>query len=244
MKPNALVVSRDRSSLLLLQTTLDVLEVESKVCYTAEEGVDAVVNDDYAAVVLDLDLQGVTQVAKMARIACPERKPLIGAMMGFTTPVSGAFQAGINFVLHKPLNVEEVTRTLNASKKALRSNRRQSSRLKMKALVHLEFPGRAMPALAIDLSEQGVALQAPEPLPPSKVVELKFMLPGTSCKVEGQCDVIWSSEDGRAGMFFSHITPSSRKHLKMWLSQHGAKPQNAVRVLMPPHRPWLPVGAR
>lgn len=243
MKPNALLVSRDRAPLLLLQTALDVLEVQSQVCYTTEEAIDAVVNGEFSAVILDLDLAGAAQVAKMACIASPQRKPLLGAMMGFTTAVSGAFQTGLNFVLHKPLNVEEVTRTLNATKRALRSNRRQSPRFKMKALVHLEYQGRSMPALAFDLSEQGLALQAPESMPQAASVDLRFVLPGTNHKVEGQCDVIWSSEDGKAGMFFSSLTPSSRKHLKLWLSQHGAKPQNAVRVLMPPHKPWLSLGA-
>jgi hypothetical protein len=54
--------------------------------------------------------------------------------------------------------------------------------------------------------------------------------------VEATGKVIWSDNDGRAGMFFSQITPASRQHLKSWLAKRGAKSKNAVRVLLPPQR--------
>ena len=37
-------------------------------------------------------------------------------------------------------------------------------------------------------------------------------------------------------MFFSRLTPSSRKYLKDWLNKHGAKKKDAVRVLMEPEK--------
>lgn len=245
MKPSALLVSRDRAALLLLQTTLEVLEVQTQICYSPEEAIDAAVHGDYSALLLDCDVPQVAQVARMAHIAGKDRKPLIGAMMGFSSPVSGAFQAGLNFVLHKPLNVEEVVQCLNNCKKAMRSNRRSSPRSKLEALVHLEVEGRSLPALARDVSEHGVALQAAEPLPRTRNVGLRFMLPGTQHKVEGSCEVIWAEPDGRAGVFFSDLTPQSRKYLKTWLAQYRPNRENAVRVLLPPLQRWVArAGAR
>ncbi len=238
MKPTALLVSRDRSALLLLQATLEVLEIESMVCYSPEEAVDEVVHGDYSVVVLDFDLPHVALVSRMSRIATPERKPLVGAMISFYTAVNGAAETGINFVLHKPLNVEEVTRCLNTTKKAIRSNRRSAPRSRMDALVHLEFDGRTLPALARDVSEHGLAVQGPEPLPRVANVGVRFLLPGTSHKVEGTCEVIWSDEKGCAGMFFTQLTPQSRKHLRLWLAQRRPKRENAVRVLLPPLQKW------
>ena len=238
MKPTALLVTRDRAALVLLQATLDVLEIDSNVCYSPEEAVDEVVHGDYSVVVLDFDLPGVALVARMSRIAHTARKPLVGAMFGFYTAVAGAADTGINFVLHKPLNVEEVTRCLSTGKKSMKANRRLSPRSKIDALVHLEFAGRVLPALARDVSEHGVALQAPEPLPRLQDVGLRFMLPGTNNKVEGACEVIWSDENGCAGMFFTHLTPQSRKYLRLWLAQQRPKRENAVRVLLPPLQKW------
>jgi hypothetical protein len=88
----------------------------------------------------------------------------------------------------------------------------------------------------LDLSEQGLALQAPEPLPAVHNLPLHFYLPGTSHLVEGIGKVIWAEDDGRAGMFFSRLTPASRHHLKNWLAKRGTKSKDAVRVLLPPQR--------
>jgi ActR/RegA family two-component response regulator len=238
MKPTALLVTRDRAALLLLRAALDVLEIDTQVCYSTEEAIAALVEQDYAAVVLDFDLPQAAQVARMSRIAHPARKPLVGAMVGFYTAVNGAAECGINFVLHKPLNVEEVTRCLNASKKTMQANRRRSPRGKMETLVHLEFEGRVVPALSHDVSEHGLALQAPEPLPYMQDVDLCFVLPGTNHKVEAHCEVIWADKDGCAGLFFTQLTPQSRKHLKIWMAQRRPRREDAVRVLLPPMQRW------
>jgi len=88
----------------------------------------------------------------------------------------------------------------------------------------------------LDLSEQGLALQAPEPLPPVQNVPLRFVLPGTSHLLEATGKVIWADDDGRAGMFFSGLTSASKHHLKNWLAKRGAKTRNAVRALLPPQK--------
>jgi len=62
------------------------------------------------------------------------------------------------------------------------------------------------------------------------------VLPGTSHLVEAMGKVIWSDDDGRAGVFFSRLSPVSRQHLKSWLVKRGVKSENAVRVLLPPQR--------
>jgi hypothetical protein len=164
------------------------------------------------------------------------RRPVVFAMVSAFTPVGGAFQSGVNFVLYKPLAFEQVARSLRAGQGFMPRNPRHSPRHELEALVYLQFGVAAMPAIVLDLSEQGLALQAPEPLPPVQNVPLRFVLPGTSHLVEATGTVIWADDDGRAGMFFSRLTPASRQQLKNWLAKRGAKSKNAVRVLLPPHR--------
>ncbi len=78
------------------------------------------------------------------------------------------------------------------------------------------------------------AVQAPEPLPQVQKVPLRFALPGSTRSIQATGEVIWTNHDGRAGMFFSHIAPASRKYLKDWLNKRGVNKQNAVRILMEP----------
>jgi DNA-binding NarL/FixJ family response regulator len=236
MKLNALVVSRDQPSLRVLAAVLDVLEIEHQTCSSSAEAVELLVHGHHSALLLDFDLPGAGQVARMAHMASPQRRPVVFAMVSAFTPVGGAFQSGVNFVLYKPMVCEQVVRSLRAGERFMKPNPRHSARHQLETLVYLQFGVTAMPAIVLDLSEQGLALQAPEPLPQVQHVPLHFVLPGTSLSVEATGEVIWADDDGRAGIFFSDLTAASRNHLRSWLAKRGAKTKNAVRVLLPPHR--------
>jgi PilZ domain len=236
MKLNALLVSQDRPSLRVLTALLDVLEIEHQTCPSSAEAVESLVLGHHSALVLDFDLPGAGQVARMARMASLHRRPVVFAMVSAFTPVGGAFQSGVNFVLYKPLAFEQVARSLRAGQGFMKPNPRHSPRHPLEALVYLQFGAAAIPAIVLDVSEQGLALQAPEPLPPVHDVPLRFLLPGTSHLVEATGKVIWTDDDGRAGLFFSRMTSASRHHLKNWLAKRGAKTKDAVRALLPPQR--------
>jgi len=236
MKLNALLVSQDRPSLRVLGALLDVLQIEHQTCLSSAQAVELFVQGHHSALVQDFDLPGAGQVARMARMASPRRRPVVFAMVSAFTPVGSAFQSGVNFVLYKPLAFDQVARSLRAGQGFMRPNPRHSARLQLEALVYLQVGVATMPAIVLDLSEQGLALQAPEPLPPVQNVPLRFVLPGTSHLVEATGKVIWADDNGRAGMFFSHLTPTSRHHLTNWLAKRGAKTKNAVRVLLPPQK--------
>jgi len=236
MKLSALLVSQDRPSLRVLAALLDVLHIEHQTCVSSGEAVELLVKGHHSALMLDFDLPGAGQVARLARMASLPRRPVVFAMVSAFTPVGGAFQSGVNFILYKPLVYEQVARSLRAAQGAMKPNPRHSPRHPLEALVYLRLGVTALPAIVLDLSEQGLALQAPEPLPRIQNVPLRFVLPGTTHLVEATGRVIWADSDGRAGMFFSRLTPASRHHLKNWLTKRGAKARNAVRVLLPPQR--------
>ena len=229
-------MSQDSASLRVLTAMLDALEFDHHTCPSSAEAVELLVQGHWSAVVLDFDLPGAGQAAAMARMASPQRRPVVFAMVNAFTPVGGAFQSRVNFVLYKPLDFEQVARSLRAGQGFMPRNPRHSSRHELGTLVYLQLGVAALPAIVLDLSEQGLALQAPEPLPSVQNVPLRFVLPGTSQLVEATGKVIWADDDGRAGMFFSHLSPISHQHLKSWLAKRGAKTKNAVRVLLPPQR--------
>ena len=98
--------------------------------------------------------------------------------------------------------------------------------------------------MVLDLNQNGLALQAPEPLPPVQQVPLRFVLPGTTHMVEGMGEVIWADDGGRAGMLFSRLTPASRKYLKQWFGKRDAKKKAVSRPPCGPRklaaRPQVP----
>lgn len=236
MKLNALLVSQDRPSLRVLEALLDALHLEHQTCYASGEAVELLVHGHHSAVILDFDLPGAGQVARMASMASAQRRPVVFAMVGAFTPVGGALQSDVNFVLYKPLAYEQVARSLHAGQRLMKPNPRHSPRHPLEALVYLQLGAASVPALMLDLSEHGLALQALEPLSAMQNVPVRFVLPGTSHLVEAIGKVIWADDDGRAGMFFSRLTPASRHHFKNWLAKRGARTKNSVRALLPPQK--------
>ncbi|MFZ0284380.1 MAG: PilZ domain-containing protein [Terriglobales bacterium] len=233
MKLNSLLISQDPAALSCLVTALAKLEIETEVCPSCDRAIERLVNHRYSAVVLDFDEPGAAQVAQMVRLAGSERPPLMMALVTQLGPVSGAFQAGIKFVLYKPLRPQDVAQSLWDAKQFMRRDRRRSRRDNVKGLVQLQVAGLTLPAFLRDLSEQGLAVQAAEPLTQVRSLPLRFVLPGTVQTVHAIGEVIWADDTGRAGLFFSRLTPSSQKHLRNWLARRAGR-KDAVRVLLPP----------
>ena len=226
---NALLMCREQPALRALGTALDEVEMEREVCLSAPEALDLTVLKQYSALVLDFDLSGAATVARMARLAPSQRRPVIFGMIGAFTEIAETFQAGVNFIIYKPLSFDQIVRCLRAGRGFMRPDRRQTQRQSLESLVYLQFGIAALPAMVLDLNQNGMALQAPEPLPPVQQVPLRFVLPGTSNMVEGMGEVIWADDGGRAGMLFSRLTPASRKYLKQWFVKRGEKKKAAAR---------------
>ena len=195
----------------LSRAALEKVEMEPEVCVSAAEALDLTVVRHYSALVLDFDLPGAATVARMARLAPSSRRPVIFGMIGASTEIAETFQAGVNFIIYKPLASKQIVRCLRAGRGFMRPDRRQSQRQPLESLVYLQFGIASLPAMVLDLNQNGLALQAPEPLPPVQQVPLRFVLPGTANMVEGMGEVIWADDGGRAGMLFSQLTPASRK---------------------------------
>jgi len=112
-------------------------------------------------------------------------------------------------------------------------NRRKSARYEVKTIVYLELGHNTLAGVSIDIGEQGLAIQASEPVPITADIPFRCVLPGTHVTLSGHADVIWASDQGRAGLFFSKMPPAARKHLKQWLSKRGNHGKHALRELMP-----------
>src|SRR5262245_4346211 len=211
------------ADLACLSAVFERLGIETEVCRSCKDAVERLVAKDYSAVLIDFDSPGASQVAQMVHLVRSEKPPLLLALVTKLGPVSGAFQAGIKFVLYKPLKPHEVAQSLWDAKQFMRRDRRRTAREPVKALVQLQLAGASVPALLCDLSEQGLALQAPEPLPQMRTLPLRFVLPGTTQTIHAIGEVIWADETGRAGVFFSRLTPTSQKYLRAWFVRRHAK---------------------
>jgi ActR/RegA family two-component response regulator len=238
MGQSAAVLCQDKSSLQALQATLEHLEIELVTCPSKEEALEMVMSGRCSTLIVDFDISGAEEVIRMAALLPPAQKPALLAVASRAWPGTGqAFQSGASRILYRPLDQEQVKDALLAGKKISKKHRRKSARYEMKTLVYLELEGVTVSAVSIDIGEHGLALQATEPVPMSSNLPFHCTLPGTEVTLRGHADVIWASDQGRAGLFFSNLAPAARKHLKQWLHKRAHSKEDdkdAVRDLLLP----------
>jgi len=69
----------------------------------------------------------------------------------------------------------------------------------------------------VDISEQGMAIQASSPLEVSRTVSLSLDLSETRASIHTAGEVIWSNQSGRVGIHFSQMPDVPLRRLKEWL---------------------------
>lgn len=244
MRQSAAVLCRDHRSLETLRTTLEAFEIDVLKCTSNQEALEHVLAGRCTTLIVDFDLAGAEEVIRMAALLPPTQKPALLAVASRAWPGTGqAFQSGASRILYRPLDQEQLREALADSQKSPMSQRRRTTRYEAKTLIYLEFENSALPAITIDISQQGLALQAAEAVPMSSNLPFRCVLPGTDFTLHGHADVVWASDQGRAGLFFTKLTPAARKQLKQWLhkrarSKSGHKGETAedhdsVRDLLP-----------
>ena len=236
MKLNALMMCREPQSARVLAAALDEVKIQQEVCVSSTEALQCLAQRYYSALIADFDVDMAAELVRLARMAPAQRRPVVFGVIGALTNVSTAFQSGTNFVFYKPLVVSQVLRTLRGGRVFMRPDRRRSSRQQLETLVYLRFGDLCtVPAIVMNLSERGLAVQAAEPLPAGRV-PLHFVLPGTEYLIEGDGEVIWADEDGRAGILFNQLSGKNVQDLRAWLAKQIHK-KGSGRLIADPEPP-------
>jgi len=232
MPQSAAVVCQDKTSLKILETTLESLGIELNACANGQKALESVMTGRCSTLIVDFDLSGAEEVIRMASMLPDTQKPALLAVASRAWPGTGqAFQSGASRILYRPLNPEQLKDALKTAQRSHRS-RRRSNRYELKTLVYLDLETGTVPGVSIDIGEHGLAVQTTEPVPITSNISFRCVLPGTGFTLQGHADVIWASDQGRAGLFFSKVAPASRKHLKQWL--HKRTHKDHARDLLPP----------
>jgi ActR/RegA family two-component response regulator len=248
MRRSAVLFCEDHSSLHTLKAVLQELDIDVVVCRGLSQAMEFAVAGQYAALIADFDLPGAASLVKVAALLAPPEKPVLLAINGAGLATGEAFQSGAHRILYKPLAAGQIKDAFDPGPRAKKIDQRKFPRCTMKALLYLDFERGTIPALGINLSESGFGVHATEPIPLCSKLAFRCLLPGTNHRLHGECEVIWSDREGRAGMFFSRLAPAARRHLKHWLDRqmradkHRSKNKNkdsekekvTARALLPP----------
>lgn len=219
MHRSAAVLCQDPAALQTLRMVLAQMEIEPVMCHSQPDAMEQILSKRCTALVVDFDAPGAAEIAKLAGLLEAGQRPALMAMTGVWPGSGQAFQSGANRILYKPLEPAQVRDAFETASKAKRDGR-NAPRYKVTSVVWLELETGTLPAVAVNLSEHGMAIRTTEPVRPQSNVSFRCSLPGHD-QLHGHADVIWSDADGHAGMFFSRMSLSAQKHLRDWLHQRA-----------------------
>jgi hypothetical protein len=230
VRPNILFVAGRSSCVQVLESAALQASLLPDICDTAGQAVERLVSQSYSALVVDLEAFGAENVLRMAHLLPPTERPVVFAMVSDRTPVATAYEFRANFVLYKPLQAEQVLRSLRAARGFMPLERRRSTRRSAgqtaRSLVHFDLPGSAgYPAMLLDVNATGMSVQTTGAIPLRDTVPFRLQLPQGRL-VRGAAEVLWTDSSGRAGLIFSRLAAQARQSIAAWLSSQ----ENGQRV--------------
>src|ERR1700722_10709481 len=181
------------------------------LCRVAEEKFDSVIVD------FD-DPHSASLVLQNAGQATAGVKPVTVALLSDKTKVRKVFGAGANFILYKPISVEQAEASLRAATALIKRERRRSFRVSVQAPIQLQIQnGPLLEGILLDLSEDGMDVLAAQPLCPGATLTAQFNLPESATEIQTSGEIAWASPNGQAGVRFIDLSETLRATLKGWV---------------------------
>ncbi len=222
-----LLFTSDSQVLSVMNQVLDNFEIETEICSKPDAALDVVTHRKLDTLILDWNNGEPTQVMSALRKSHQNAKSTAVAIVSGTPEMHAASSAGANFMIYKPMSVDQATRCLRAAYGNILLQRRRSARYVVDIPVTANLIGVGqVEGRIIDLSAGGLAFQCPQPVQTDQQISIGFKLPGTSILIHVNGRVAHVvNKDGRtrAGMCFSFVPQREFALLEQWLATHLAK---------------------
>ncbi len=214
----ALLVSNDVVTIQQLKESLQQLAMSPEVCGDVPAALTLVHRRKFEAVIVDFQLGSqVSEILERVRLSPSNRTAVVFTVSDNDAETSGAFKAGSNFVLRRPLTLPSLGRSLRVAYGLILRERRRYFRCPVKITVAICRPG--MPEIrgqSLNISESGIAIATSTLLPPGAKVQLRFILPRQELRFVVGATICWCKES-YLGLQFSAISPPLSSVLQEWL---------------------------
>src|SRR5438132_1208373 len=244
MALKSLIVCADTKALQVLRQIFEDLGVGVEHCEHSSLATSRVATGSFDAIVIDAADPNGLQLMSTARHSSENHTSLIVVLVDPREQVRELFTQGANFVLYKPITPERAVSSLRAARGMMRREKRGKLRIRLHARATIAYANAEnVAATLLDLSEDGLAIQAERRLPPRCKVYFQFNLPGDKSAVRLSGDVVWQDSSGRVGIRFVDVPQTSRRTLNQWikgsLTRLATAEENAPRS--EPQRPSQPL---
>ncbi|HWQ03513.1 MAG TPA: response regulator [Candidatus Nitrosotenuis sp.] len=204
---------------LLAPAGFDVLALTS-----SEQAARHMLKEKFDAIFLDVRMpqpDGV-ELARRARAAGFNMKTPIVMIAGDADPAiqKRCFEAGANFFLYKPFDKPRLLRILRVTQGSVQQERRRFQRVPMRCQVAIESRHEKLEGTTLDLSLNGMLVQASRAFPVGSPVQVALMLKAGQPPVLGRGKVARVLGGDCMGVQIDSITPGDSERLQEFLLPH------------------------
>jgi ActR/RegA family two-component response regulator len=226
---NALILCEDTHFLTSLERLFAKLGVRSERTADYAAALAAIVQSRIDMVVVDWrEIADLGEFFEALRNSKMNQQCLVVGIASDLLDLRQAFSAGVQFLIHKPASVVQITRCLHAAHAAVILKRRRQHREAVRIAAELRCRNAPLlGAMIINLGAQGAGLKlnvtgckASASLSPGDDVDLTFVSPASGRKLAVCGAVIWTNPQGEAGIRFDYLPETERVTLERWLGEH------------------------
>ncbi len=221
MKLRVLIVDADKASCDSIQSVMAASNLEAVAETSSSRAAEFLRKEKYDALFLELHMPSPDglQLAKMARSSGMNRRTPIIMVSGQNAPdsMSRAFEAGANFFIFKPFDRSRLMRVLRAAHGPIERERRRFQRVEVSRHVAVQSGEEQVEGNTVDLSLQGMLVEAPRSFPVGSQVKIRLVLAAGQRPVSGTGKVVRQAGPNRMGIELDGLTGDDAERLQTFL---------------------------
>src|SRR5262249_7786610 len=169
---------------------------------------------------VDTRTEGALNLVGNIRRGSSNRFAVVFACGGDDEDVSRLLNAGANFIVHKPLDRQEVAAVLKSASQMMGAERQRYSRHQLNLSIVLKTAEKEQKGITSNISRGGMAVRTQVSLKPGSAVQFVIDLP-LAKPVQGRGEVAWANTDGSMGIRFYMMGEEVKKTLWYWMEQRS-----------------------
>jgi len=203
-------------------------------CHEHEKALTHLKREKFDTVIIDCDEDpnGLELLTNLRQNPAHQKTVAVGITSN-VYEMQQLFDSGATFVLSKPLPLEDARRILRISKGVITRVVRRFLRLEVGNMATATL-GDDQESIILNISQRGLAVQAPRPLKRGQMIYVTFLLPNTFNLVEGMAEVMWCDILGRCGLEFRALAPEMQEQMSRWVFAMAKEQNLAIADPMPP----------
>lgn len=170
---------------------------------------------------LDMELPGSLDLVQAIRQGGSNRFSVMFACAAHAQDPSLLLNAGVNFVLYKPLLNNAVLDALESASPMILAERKRYLRYQLMVPVMLRLQEQQQEAVTSNVSRGGMAVHCKQVYQPGSPINFDFEVPDG--KIKGQGEVAWANTEGYMGIKFFLLGEQNKQVLSSWLDRQSPR---------------------